>query len=80
MATTIFTHGKCPKIFNTLFYTFLAQILFFMQLFPKIPCRIANSVDPDQTAPLGAVWSESTLFAYAILSDTLVYEILGHFP
>ena len=23
----------------------------------------ANSVDPDQTAPLGAVWSESTLFA-----------------
>ena len=25
---------------------------------------IANSVDPDQTAPLGAVWSGSTLFAY----------------
>ena len=24
----------------------------------------ANSVDPDQTAPLGAVWSGSTLFAY----------------
>ena len=23
----------------------------------------ANSVDPDQTAPEGAVWSESTLFA-----------------
>ena len=22
-----------------------------------------NSVDPDQTAPLGAVWSGSTLFA-----------------
>ena len=22
----------------------------------------ANSVDPDQTAPIGAVWSESTLF------------------
>ena len=21
-----------------------------------------NSVDPDQTAPIGAVWSESTLF------------------
>ena len=38
---------------------------------------MANSVDPDQTGPL-AVWSGSTLFAYAILSDTLVYEILGH--
>ena len=25
--------------------------------------RMANSVDPDQTAPLGAVWSGSTLFA-----------------
>ena len=24
----------------------------------------ANSVDPDQTAPLRAVWSESTLFVY----------------
>ena len=25
---------------------------------------VANSVDPVQTAPLGAVWSGSTLFAY----------------
>ena len=25
---------------------------------------VANSVNPDQTAPLGAVWSGSTLFAY----------------
>ena len=29
---------------------------------------MANSVDPDQTAPLGAVWSGSTLFAQAYLS------------
>ena len=44
---------------------------------------MANSVDPDQTE--GAVWSGSTLFAYAILSlfayailsDLLVYEILS---
>ena len=41
---------------------------------------MANSVDPDQTAPSGAVWSGSALFAYAILSATLVYEILGHLP
>ena len=33
-------------------------------------------VDPDLTA----VWSESALFAYAILSETLVYKILGHLP
>ena len=50
-------YSKCPKISNTLFYTFLAQILFFMQLhvFSKIPCGIANSLDQDQTAPLEAV-------------------------
>ena len=33
--------------------------------------RMANSVDPDQTAPLGAVWSGSALFAQAYLSENL---------
>ena len=32
---------------------------------------MANSVDPDQTAPLGAVWSGSALFAQAHLSENL---------
>ena len=40
---------------------------------------MTNRVDPDQTAALGAVWSESALFAY-ILSVTLVYKLLGHLP
>ena len=31
---------------------------------------IANSVDPDQTAPLGALWSGSALFAQSCLSKT----------
>ena len=34
---------------------------------------MGNSVDPDQTAPSGAVWSGSALFAYAILLVTLEY-------
>ena len=51
-----------------------------MQLFLKILSGKANSVDPDQTAPSGAVWSGSALLAYAILLATLVYEILGHLP
>ena len=38
---------------------------------PKDADRIANSVDPDQTALLGAVWSGSTLFAQAYLSENL---------
>ena len=29
----------------------MAQILLFMQLFPKITSEIANSVDPEQIAP-----------------------------
>ena len=32
---------------------------------------MANSVDPDQTAALGAVWSGSALFAQAYLSENL---------
>ena len=35
---------------------------------PNNADRIANSVDPDQTA-LGAVWSGSELFAQANLSE-----------
>ena len=36
---------------------------------PKDAGGIANSVDPDQTASLGAVWSGSALFAQTYLSE-----------
>ena len=36
---------------------------------------MANSVDPDQTAPLGAVCSGSTLFAFILYSA----EMLGNY-
>ena len=39
---------------------------------------MANSVDPDQTAPSGAVWSGSALLGYAIQSEILKYESLEH--
>ena len=32
---------------------------------------MANSVDPDQTAPVGAVCSWSTLFAYILISSVM---------
>ena len=50
-----------------------------MQLLLKILSGMANSVDPDQTAPKKHS-DLSALFANAILSDTLVFEILGHLP
>ena len=36
---------------------------------PKDEEGIANSVDPDQTAPGGAVWSGSALFAQTCVSE-----------
>ena len=40
-------------------------------MLPKDAEGIANSVDPDQTAPLGAVWSVSALFAQTYLAKNL---------
>ena len=40
-------------------------------MLPQDADRIANSVDPDQTAPLGAVWSGSALFAQTYSSENL---------
>ena len=45
--------------------------LYHRVMSPKDAEGIANSVDPDQTAPLGAVWSGSALFAQAYLSKNL---------
>ena len=33
---------------------------------------MANSVDPDQTAPIGAVCSGSTLFAFKLYSSVML--------
>ena len=38
---------------------------------PDQTAPVANSVDADQTAPLGAVWSGSALFVQAYLSENL---------
>ena len=40
-------------------------------MYPKDASRIANNVDPDQTAPPGAVWPGSALFAQTCLSENL---------
>ena len=52
-----------PKIWTTWLYHRIMR--------PKGGDGMANSVDPDQTTPLGAVWSVSTLFAQTCLSENL---------
>ena len=37
---------------------------------------MANSVEPDQTAPIGAVCSASTLFAYILNSSVMLGKYL----
>ena len=45
--------------------------LYLRVMSPNEADGMANSVAPDQTAPLGAVWSGSALFAQAYLSENL---------
>ena len=46
-----------------------------MHSFLALLSEMSNSVDPDQTAPSR---SGSALFVYAILSEALVFQNLGH--
>ena len=55
--------GNHPKIWR--------KWLYFRVMHPKDAERIVNSVDPDQTATQGAVWSGSALFAKIYLSENL---------
>ena len=45
--------------------------LYHRVMSPNDAVGMANSVDPDQTSPLGAVWSGSALFAQTYLSKNL---------
>ena len=47
---------------------------------PKDAAGIANSVDPDQNAHIGAVWSGSALFPQTYLAENITdhYGILNY--
>ena len=47
------------------------MLLYHEVVSPKDADGMANSVDPDQTAPVGAIWSGSALFAQTCLSENL---------
>ena len=77
-------YHKSPKISDTrkicCYHPKITRWLYHRVMCPKSADGMANSVDPDQTAPLGAVWSGSTLFAQTCLSENLRklrYQELG---
>ena len=47
------------------------QCSFTRVICPKDAERMTNSIDPDQDAPLAAVWSGSTLFVLTCLANNL---------
>ena len=70
------TYRKFPKYSDTQniccnHFKILTMWLYHRVMSPNDADGMANSVDPDQTAPLGAVWSGSALFAQAYLSKNL---------
>ena len=75
--TDFYPHGdyrKFPKYLDTQTICCNHSKIWTMRLYHRVMSPndadgMANSVDPDQTAPLGAVWSGSALFAQAYLSE-----------
>ena len=70
------TYRKFPKYSDTQKICCNHSKIWTMWLYHRVMSpndadRMANSVDPDQIAPLGVVWSGSALFAQAYLSENL---------
>ena len=69
-------YRKSPKFSDTQYVRcnhakIQTKTSFHREICPKGANRMTNSVDPDQTAPLGAVCSGSALFAKACVSENL---------
>ena len=82
-------YRKFPKYSDTQRICCTHSLIWTMWLYHRVMSpndadRMANSVDPDQTAPLGAVWSGSALFALgavwsgsALFAQAYLSENLG---
>ena len=69
MTSYLDTEKNCcnyPKIYR------IVSFYYRLLIGSKDADGMANSVDPDQTAPSGAVWSRSTLLAQNRLSEHLL--------
>ena len=71
VATVKFLNFWMPENFAEIYLKFKKTGQTFGYFGKKDGNGIANSEDPDQTAPLGAAWSGSALFAQTCLSENL---------
>ena len=72
LTTVKFLNFRTPEIYFAVIYLKFKQKDQTLGVFCQNDANgIANSEDPDQTAPLGAVWSGSALFAQTYLSRNL---------
>ena len=71
VGTVNFLNIRTPKKIYSSHSKIWTMWLYNTVMGPNDADGMANSVDPGQTAPLGAVWSGSALFAQAYLSENL---------
>ena len=71
--TSIIAQIFVPLTLNTPFTT---KVICFCCLLKCLVSSMANSVKPDQTAPIGAVCSRSTLFASILNSSVMLGNYL----
>ena len=60
----------------TLNASIISEVVCFARLLKCLRSSMAKKVDPDQTAPIGAVCSRSTLFASILNSSIMVGNYL----
>ena len=72
--------NTCPPepelSFLTLYAPITTKVICFSHLLKCLEASMANSLDPDQTAPIGAVCSWSTLFASILNLSVLLGNYL----
>ena len=64
--------GKPEKRHLSLNAPIIRKVVCFSRLLKCLRRLYGNSVDPDQTAPIGAVCSRSTLFAFMLTLSVML--------
>ena len=71
---------RCQEVLLTLNEPISTKVICFSHLLKYLRSLYGKSVDPDQTAPIGAVCSESMLFASILNSSVMLGSYLQQTP